>query len=155
MPDSLWPHRLKHIRPPYPSLSPRVCQSSCPLNPWCYSTVSSSVALFSFCLQSFPASGSFPMSRLFISGGQSIGASTLASFFPVSIQGLFPLGLIGLISLLSKALSRVFSSTTDWKHQIFGALPSLWSNFHIHTWQLEKLWLCLDGLCQQSEVSAL
>ena len=91
---------------------------------------------FSSCLQYFPASGSFPMSQLFTSGGQSIGAS--ASVLPMSIQGWFPLGLTGLISLQSKGLSRVFSNTTVWKHQFFSLQPSLWSKSHIHTWLLEK-----------------
>ena len=90
------------------------------------------------CPQSCPASGSFPVSRLFASGGQSTGASALASVLPVSIQGWFPLGLIALISLLSKGLLRVFSSTTVWTHQFFGAQLSLWSSSHIHTWLLEK-----------------
>ena len=90
------------------------------------------------CPHSFPASGSFPMSRLFTSAGQNMGA--LASVLPMNIQGWFPSGLTGLISLLSKGLSIVFSSTTIvQKHQFFGAQPSLWSNSHIHTWLLEKL----------------
>ena len=121
-------------------LSPRVCSNSCPLSRWCYLIISSSAALFSSCLQSFPASGSFPMSRLFPWGGQSIAASTSASVLLMNIQGWVSLGLTGLISLLSKGLSRVFSSTTVWKHQFFGAQPSLWSYSHIHTWLL-KLWL--------------
>ena len=100
---------------------------------WCYPTMSSSVSHFSNCLQSFPASGSFPMSQLLASGGQSIGASASAPVLPMSIQGWFPLRLTGLISLLSKRLSRVFSSNTVLKHQFFSALPSLWSSFHIHT----------------------
>ena len=119
--NSLQPHGLLLARLPSPSLSPGVCSDSCPLNPWCHPTISSSVAPFSSCLQSFPASGSFPVSWLFTSGGQSIGTSALASVLPMNIQGWFPLGLIGLISLLSKGLSRVFSSTTFWKHQFFGA----------------------------------
>ena len=86
---------------------------------WCHPTISSSVVPF-FCLQSFPASGLFSMSRLFTSGGHSIGASASASVLPMNIQGWFPLGLTGLISLLSKWLSRVFSITTIWKHQFFG-----------------------------------
>ena len=93
------------------------------------------------CPQSFPASGSFPMSRLFTLGGNCIGASVL----PMNIQGWFPLGLTGLISLLSMGLSRVFSSTTVQKHQFFSVLPSLWSNSHIYTWLLEKPWLWLQG----------
>ena len=88
------------------------------------------------CPQSCPASGSFPMSQLFTSGGQSIEAS--ASVLPVDIQGWLPLGLTALISLQSKELSKVFSSTTVWKHQFFGTQHSLQSNSHIHTWILEK-----------------
>ena len=90
-----------------PSPLPGVRPSECPLNQWCYPTISSSAVLFSFCLQSFPASGSFPVSWLFASGGRSIGASASASFLPMSIQSWCPLGLTGLISLLSKGLSRV------------------------------------------------
>ena len=141
--DSLWPHELQQVRLPYPSLSLRVCSNSCPLSWWCHPTISSSVAPFSSCLQSFPASGSFAMSQFIASGGQSIGTSASASVLPVNIQGWFPLGLTGLISLLSKGLSRVFSSTTFLKHQFFGAQPSLWSNSHICV-QLQgkpQLWL--------------
>ena len=93
------------------------------------------------CLQSFPASGSFPMSRLFLSGGQTIGSSTSASVPSVNIQDWFPLELTGLISVLSKGFSKVFFKTTVRKHQFFGAQPFLWSNSHIHTWLLEKLYL--------------
>ena len=105
----------RHLCPP---LSSGVCSNPCPLSWWCYLTISSFVTPFSFCLQSFPASESFPMSWLFASGGQSIGAS--ASVLPKNIQGWFPLGLIGLIFLLSKGLSRVFSNTTVQKHPFFG-----------------------------------
>ena len=105
---------------------PEVCSSSCPLNWWCYLTISSSATSFSGCLQSFPASGSFPMSQLFASGGQSIAASALAPVLPVTIQGLFPLVLTDLLSLQTKGLSRVFSSTTIQKHQFFGTQPSYW-----------------------------
>ena len=122
--DSLQPHGLQHARLPCPSPSPGVCPSSRLLNWWCHPTISSSIALFSFCLQSFPASGSFPMSRLLASGGQSIGVSTSASVLPMNIQDWSPLGLTGLISLLSKGLSRVFSSTTVQKHHFFSTLPS-------------------------------
>ena len=94
---------------------------------------------FSSCLLSFPASGSFPMSWLFASGGQSFGASASASVLSVNVQGWFPLGLTGLISLLSKGLSGVFSNSTVWKHQFFSAQPSLWSSSHICIWLLEKL----------------
>ena len=114
------PHGLQHIRPPCPSSTPRVCSKSCPLSRWCHPTISSSVTRFS-CPQSFPASGFFPVSRLFASGGQSIGASASASVLPMSIQGWSPLGLTGLISLQSKRLSRVFSNTTVQMHQFFGA----------------------------------
>ena len=112
MSDSLQPHGLQHSRLPYPSVSPRVYSNSCPLSQWCYLTISSSATLFSFCLQSFPASRSFPVSRLFASGGQSTGVSASASVLPMNIQGWLPLGFTGLISLLCKGLSRVFSSTT-------------------------------------------
>ena len=98
-----------------------------------------SVILFSSCLQFLPASGSFPVSRLFTLGGQSNGGSASASVLPVNIQGWFPLGLTCLISLQSKGLSRVFSNTTVQKHHFFGTQSSLWSNSHIHTWLLEKL----------------
>ena len=123
---------------PCPSPIPGACSNSCPSSRWCHPTISSSVAPFS-CLQSFPASGSFPMFwRLFTSGGQSIGASASAAVLPMNIQDWFLLGLTGLISLLSKGLSRVFSSTIVWKHQFFHAQPFLWSNSHICTWLLEK-----------------
>ena len=92
---------------------------------WCYLTISSSTSLFSFCLQSFPASGSFPMSQLFTSGGQNIGASASASVLPMNMQGWFPLGLTGLISFQSKGLPRVFSSTTIQKDQLFGLKMSI------------------------------
>ena len=108
------------------------------IDQWCRPTISSSVASFSSCPQSFPESGSFPMSRLFASGDQSIGASASASVLPMNIQGWFPLELTGLISIQSMGLSRVFSSTTVGKHQFFGAQPSLWSSSHIHMWLLEK-----------------
>ena len=137
----LWrPHGLQHARLPCPSLSPRVCSDSCPLSQWCHPNISSSVIPFSSCLQSFPASGTFPMSQLFAPGSQSIGvsASASASVLPMKIQGWFPLGLTGWISLLSKGLSRVFSRTTIQRHQFFGAQPSLWSDFHISTWLLER-----------------
>ena len=108
---TLRPHGLQHARPICPSLSPRVCSNLCPLGQWCHSTISSSIP-FSSCPQSFRASGSFLMSQLFTSGGQSIGASASASVLPVTIQGWFPLGLTDLIPLQSKGLSSVFSNTT-------------------------------------------
>ena len=117
--NSLQPHGLQRARLPCPSLSPGVCCNSRPLSRWCHPTISSSVIPFSSCLQSSPASRSFPMSRLFTSGGQSIGASASASVLPVNIQDWFPLGLTFFISLLSKGLTRVFSSTTVQRHQFF------------------------------------
>ena len=116
--------------------SPGTCSNSCPLSRWCHPTISSSVIPFSFCLKSFPAPGSFLMSRLFKSGGSSIRAS--ASVLPVNIQGWFPLGLTDLISWQSKELSRVFSNTTVKKHQFFSTQTSLWFYFHISKWLLEK-----------------
>ena len=149
----LWPHGLQLTRLACPTLSPSVCSDSCPLSQWRYRTISPS-AVFSF-LQSFPASGSFPMSRLFASGGQSIGALASASILPMNIQDWFPLGLTGLISLQSKGLSRVFSNTTVQKHQFLALslLPSptltsihnYWENY------------CFDyvDLGHQNNVSAL
>ena len=122
MSNSLQPHGLQHAKLPCPSLSPKAGSDSCPLSWWCYLIISSSPALLSFCLQSFPASGSFLMSLLFTSGGQSIDAS--ASVFPVNIQGWFPLGLTGWISLLPRGLWRVFFNTTVRRHQFFGTWPS-------------------------------
>ena len=134
--DSLWPHGLQRARHPCPSVSPGGCSNSCNLGRWCHPTISSSVSHTSSCPQTFPASVSFLMSLLFTSGGQSIGTS--ASVLPMNIQGWSPLGLTGWISLLSKGLLRVFSSTTVGKHQFFSAQSSLRSNSHIHTWLLEK-----------------
>ena len=121
MSDSLWPPGLQHAGPPCPSPTPGAYSNSCLLSWWCHPTISSSVIPFSSCPQSFPASGSFPMSRFFASGGQSIGVSASASGLPVNFQDWFPLGLTGLISLQSKGLSRVFSNTTVQKHQFFGS----------------------------------
>ena len=117
-------HWGQHARLSCLSPSPRACSNSCPLSRWCHPTNLSSVNLFSSCLQSFPASGSFQMSQFFTSGGQSIGASASVSVLPMNIQDWFPLGLTGLISLRSKGLSRVFSSTTVQKHQFLGVQPS-------------------------------
>ena len=138
MSDSLRPHRLQHTRLPCPSPTPRDCLNSHPSSQWCHPSISSSVIPFSSCLQSFPASRSFPMGQFFTSGGQSIGGSTSASVFSVNIQNWFPLGLTGLISLQSKGLSRVFSNTTVQKHQFFSTQLCLQSNSHIHIWLLEK-----------------
>ena len=121
--NSSRPHGLQHTRLPCPSPTPGAGSNSCPSSRRCHPTISSSVVPFSSCLQSFPALGSFPMSRLFTSGGQSIRAS--ASVLPVNIQDSFPLGLTGWISLLSKVLSRVFSNTTVQKHRFFHAQLSL------------------------------
>ena len=125
MSHSLQPNRPPHTKLPSPPLSPGICTSSCPLSQWCHETILSSVIPFSFGLQFFPASGSFPRNQFFTTGGQSIGASTSASVIPMNIQGLFLLGLTGLISLQSKGLSRLFSSTTVWKHQ-FSVLSLLY-----------------------------
>ena len=134
---TLRPRGLQHAQLSCPSLSPGACSNSCLLSRWCHPTISSSVIPFSSCLQSSPALRSFPMSQLLASDGQSIGASASASVLPVNIQGWFSLVLTGLISLLSKGLSRVFSSTTIWKYQFFGVQPSLRFNFHIWAWILE------------------
>ena len=123
--DSLWPHGLQHTRLSCPSPNAVACSNSCPSSWWCQPTISSSVLPSSFCLQSCLASGSFPMSQFFALGGQSIGASASASVPPMNIQDWFPLGLTVLISLQSKGLSRVFSSTTVQKHQLLGAQLSL------------------------------
>ena len=123
--DSLQPHGLQYARLPCPSPTPRVYSNSCPLSQWCHPIISSSFIPFSSCLQSFPASGSFPMSQFFASGGQSIGISALASVLPMNIQNWFPLGWTAWISLQSKGLSRVFSNTTVQKHQFFGTQLSL------------------------------
>ena len=136
MSDCFRPHGLQHARLPCSSLFPGICSNSYPLSWWCYPTISSSIDPFS-CLQSFPASESFSMNRLFTSGGQIIGASVSASVLPMNIQGWFPLKLTGLISLQSKEFSRVFPSTTIQKHQLFGTQhlcgPTLTSK-----WLLQK-----------------
>ena len=137
--DSLWPHGLLHTKLPFPLPSPRICSNSCPLSWWCHPTISSSVIPFFSCPQSFPASGSFPMSQLFASGGQSIGVSASTSVLSMNTQDWSPSGWTGWISLQSKGLSRVFSNTTVQKHQFFRPQPSLWSNSQIHTRLLEKL----------------
>ena len=136
--DFLRPHESQHTRPPFPSPSPGIHSDSCPSSWWCHATISSSVILFFSRLQSFPASGSFPVSQFFASGGQSIGASASASVLPVNIKDWFALGWTGWISLLSKGLSRVFSNTTVQKHQFSSLQLSSQSNSHIHTWLLEK-----------------
>ena len=136
--NSLRPHGLQYLRLPCPSPTPEAYSNSCPSSWWCHPTVSSSVIPFSSCLQSFPESGSFPMSWFFSWISQSIRVSASASVLPVNIQDWFPLGLTIWISLQSKGLSRVFSNTIVQKHQFFGAQLSLLSSSHIHTWLLKK-----------------
>ena len=136
--DPLQPHESQHARPPCPSPTPGIYPNSCPLSRWCHPAISSSVVPFSSCPKSLPASGSFPMSQLFASGGQSIGVSASTSVFPMNIQDWSPLGWTGWISLQSKGLWRVFSNTTVQKHHFFSSQLSLQSNSHIHTWPLEK-----------------
>ena len=133
MSDSLRPHESQHARPPCPSQTPGVYSNSCPLSRLCHTAISSSVVPFSSRPQSFPASGSFPTSQLFASGGQSIGVSASASVLPMNTQDWYPSGWTGWISLQSKGLSRIFSNTTVQKHQFFGAQLSSQSNSHIHT----------------------
>ena len=135
---TLRPHEPQHARPPCPSPTPRVHPNPCSLCQWCHPTISSSVIPLSSCPQSFPASGSFTMSQLFSSGGQSIGVSASTSVPPINTQDWSPLGWNGWISLQSKGLSRVFSNTTVQKHQFFGTQLSMYSNSHIYTWPLEK-----------------
>ena len=137
--DSLRPQGLQHARLSCPSPSPGACSNSCPLSQWCHSTISSSVVPFSSCVQSFPESGSFPMSQLFTLGRwPKYWSFSISPVLPRNFQGWFPLGWTGWISLQSKGLSRIFSSNTVRKHQFFGTQPSLWSNSHIQTWLLEK-----------------
>ena len=136
--DFLPSHESQLARPPCPSPTPGVYPNSCPSSQWGHPAISSSVVPFSSCLQSLPASASFPMSHLFTWGGQSIGVSVSASVFPMNTQDWSPLGWTGWISLQSKGLSRVFSNTTVQKHQFFSAQLSWQSNSHIHTWPLEK-----------------
>ena len=150
MSDSLRPHGLQHARFLSPPLSPAVFSNLCPLSQWCYLTILSSAVPFSFCLQFFPESGSFPMSQLFTSGDQSTGASASALVLPKNIQGWFPLGLI---SLQSRGLSSVFSSTTIKKHEFFSYQPSLWSLTSIHDyWKNHNF--DYTNLCQQNDVPA-
>ena len=125
MSDSLWSHGLQDARPPCPSPTPRVYSNSCPSSQWCHPAISSSVIPFSSCLQSFPASGSFPMSQFFATGSLTIGVSASASVLPKEIQDWVPLGWTGWISLQSNRLSRVFSKTIVRKHQFFGTQLSL------------------------------
>ena len=131
--DSLRPHESQHTRPPCPSPTPGVYPNSGPSSWWYHPAISSSVVPFSSCLQSLPASESFPMSQLFAWGGQSTGVSALASVLPMNTQDWSPLEWTGLISLQSKGLSRVFSNATAQKYQFFNVQLSSQSNSHIHT----------------------
>ena len=151
MSDFLHPHGLQNARPPSPSPTPGAYSNSCSLTQWCHPTISSSVVSFSSCLQSSPASGSFPVNQFFTAGGQSIGVS--ASVYPKNIQDWFLLGWTGWISRQSKGLSRVFSNTTVQKHQFFSTqlyTPTITS---IHDYW-ENHSFDYMNLCQQSNVSA-
>ena len=154
MSDSLQPHELQHTRPPCPSPTPGVHSNSCPSSRWCHPTISSSVIPLSSSLQSFPASGAFQMSQFFASGGQSSGVSASSSVLPMNVQDWFPLGWTGWISLQSKGLSRVFSSTSLQKYQFFGAQllysPTL---TNINDYRKNPSFDYTD-LCWQSNVSA-
>ena len=134
----------------WPSLSPRVSSNPCPLSWWCYLTISCCATLFSFWIQAFPESGSFPMSCLFPAGGQSTGASTSASVLSMNIQGLFPLGLTGLMSFLCKGLSSIISSTAIQKHQLFQVLSLIYGPNHtsIHDYWINHRFDCMD-ICWQ------
>ena len=161
--DSLRPHELQHARPPCPSPSPGVHSDSGPSSTWYHPAISSSVVPFSSCPQSLPASESFPMSQLFLWGGQSTGVSALTSFLPKNTQDWSPLEWTGWISWQSKGLWRVFSNTTIQKHQFFSAQLSSQSNSHIHTWLLENhsLRFCYKatwlkyGFCRESRAGVL
>ena len=135
---TLRPQGLQHARLPCLSPTPRPYSNSCPSCWWCHPIISSSVVPFSFHLQSFPASGSFPISRFFASGDQIIGVSASTSVLPMNTQDWPPWAWTGWICLQSKGRSRVFSNTTVQKHQFFGTQPSSQSNSHIHTWPEEK-----------------
>ena len=143
MSNSLQPHELQHARPPCPSPTPGVYSNSCPSSQWCHPAISSFVVPFSSCPQSLPVSESFPMSQPFAWGGQSTGASALASFLPKKSQGWSPSEWTSWI-LQSKGPSRVFSNTTVQRHQFFSTQFSSQSNSHIHTWLLEKPYPWLD-----------
>ena len=143
--DSLWSHESQHAKPPCPSQTHRVYSNSRPSSQWCHPAVSSSIVPFSFCPQSLPESGSFPMCQLFTWGGQTTRVSASASVLPMNTQDWSPLGWTGWISLQSKGLSRVFSNTVVQKHQFFSSQLSSQSNSHIHIWPLEKPWPWPEG----------
>ena len=138
MSGSLQPHGLQHARSPFPSLSPGVCSNSCPLSRSCHQSLHPLSYPFS-CLQSFPTSGSFPVSQLFTWGGQNIGTSASASVLPLNIQGWFPLGLTSWVSLLSKALKNLL------QHHKFKSINSLVLSLLYVPWLLEKRWFWLSG----------
>ena len=153
MSNSLWPHEQQHTRLPCPSLSPWACSNPCPFSRWCHPTISSSVTTFSSCLQSFPVSGSFSMSRLFASGDQSIGASTSATVLPMNIQSCF-LGLTGLISFCSRdsqesSLARQFKSISSLMLSLHYG-PTLTSK---HYYWKNHSFDYMTSLCWQSDVS--
>ena len=131
-------HELHYTGLPCPSLFLWAYSNSYPLRWWCYQTISSSAAHFSFCFQSFPASGSFLMSWLFTSDSQSIGASASASGPSNEYSGLISLRIDWFDLLVQRTLKSLLQKTTGGSHQFFGTQPSLWSNSHIHTWLLEK-----------------
>ena len=137
MSDSLWPHGLQHTRLPCPSPFPEACSNLCPLSQWCHPAISFSVVPFSSCPQSFPASGSFPVSQFFASGGQSTRPSASASVLLINIQDWLPLGLM-VWSPCSPRDSQESSPTPQLKSINSSTQPSLWSNSHTHTWLLEK-----------------
>ena len=152
--DSLQSHELQHDRCSCPSPSPRVCSKSCPSSQWCHPTISSSVAPFSSCPQSFPAPGSLSTRQIFVSGDQTIGASASASVLPMNIQGWFPLGLTGLVSLLSKRLKSLLQY-----HSLKASVLRCSAFFMVqlsHPYMTTgKPYLWLYGPFQQSDVSAL
>ena len=147
MSNSLWPHELQHARLPCPSPSPRVCSNSCPLSQWCHPTISSSITPFSSCPQSFPASGSFPISHRLLSDGQSMRASS--SVFPMNVQGWFPLGLTGLISLQDSQESSLAPQFRGINSSVLCLLhgPTLTSvNDYWKNHSSDSLDLCQQGL---------
>ena len=155
MSDSLWPHGLQHARTPCPSPIPRVYSNSCPLSQWCHPTISSSSVIpFSSCLQSFPASGSYPMSQFFASGGQSIAVSASLSVLPMNIQDWFPLGWTGWISLLSNRLLRVFSNTTSKESILRHSAFFIVQLSHPYVTTRKKPSFDQTDLCWKSNVSA-
>ena len=151
--DSLQTHGLQHARLPCPSLSPRVCSNSCPLSLWCHPTISS-VTPFSSCPQAFPASGSFPMTWIFASSSKSIGVSASASVLLMNIQGWFPLGLTGLISLLSKGLSRVLQHHNSKASILRCSALFMVQLLHPYMTSEKKHSFEYMNLCQQSDFCA-